>query len=171
MKAIIAPFLFILLSFAPVSIDLQTLSLMDKVTIGLPGTAEDDVSYGLPMKKVVMKDKTTFFVSNIDFTKLGMTEDMLQLMLGTDQFKEQMEGFVGMQKGVKLVKNEAGKYKDKYMCYDIVLDIDQEEYKGIAYQKMVFYKNYCFSMIYIPGKDGNNDELKNQVFNSLKIAE
>lgn len=171
MKKILAPLLFTLMAFAPASIELQTLALLDKVTVGLPGKASDDDSKGIPMKKVVMDDGTEFNAFTMDYTTFGMTEEMLRSMAGTEGFKDQMEGMIASQKGMKLVKNETGKYNEKYTCYDMVLDVDNNEYKGIMYQKMIFYKQYSISLLYRPGKNGMNEGLKNQVFNSLKIAE
>lgn len=171
MKKVLAPALFFLMSFCPAVIELQNISLIDKVTIGMPGTATDDNSKGIPMKKVVLEDGTEFNAFTIDYSTFGMTEETLQAMAGTDGFKDQMESMVASQKGMKIVKNEAGKYNNKYICYDMLVDVDKDEYKGTMYQKMIFYKQYSISLLYMPGKKGMNLELKDQVFNSLKIAE
>ena len=169
MKKFLTPVMLLLLSFAPKIDDLQYVSLMEKVTIGLPGVANEDNSKGIPMQKVVMDDGTEFNAFAMDYSKFGMSEDMLQAMAGTDEFKTQMESMMTMQQGVKLLKNETGKYNDKYTCYDITLDVDKDGYKGTMYQKMVFYKQYGITLIYMPGKKGMNAELRDHVFNSLKI--
>ena len=123
------------------------------------------------MQKVVMEDGSEFSAFAMDYSKFGMTEEMLQAMAGTEEFKEQMETGIGMQPGVKIIKNEAGKYNEKYYSFDMVLEMDKDEFKGNVNQRTVFYKQYGITMIYKPGKSGENNEMKDKVFNSLKIAE
>ena len=151
--------------------DLKPITVMEKVTVGLPGTPTEDNSKGMPVQKVTMDDSTEFYAGVIDFSVFGMDEATLQKMAGTEDFKEQMESGVAMQSGAKLVKNDAGKYADKYTMYDMLVEIDKDGKKGTVMTRTIFYKQYGIAITYKPGIKGENAELKNKVFNSVKIAE
>lgn len=171
MKKFLVPAVIALFSFTTIADDWKTITLIDKVTVSLPGTATEDKSKGIPMQKVVLADSTEIDVFAIDYSTFGLNEQMLQQMAGTDAFKQQMETGISMQPGVKLVKNEGGKYNDKYSSYDMILDVDKDGYKGTLNQRTVFYKQFGITMIYKPGKKGEDVALKDKLFNSLKIAE
>ena len=151
--------------------DLKPITVMEKVTVGLPGTPTEDNSKGMPLQKVSMDDSTEFSAGVMDFSVFGMDEAMLQKMAGTDDFKQQMESGVSMQPGAKLLKNDAGMYADKYTMYDMVLEMDKDGKKGTVMTRTIFYKQYGIAITYRPGMKGENAELKNKVFNSVKIAE
>ena len=144
---------------------------MEKVTVGLPGTPTEDNSKGMPAQKVSMDDSTEFISGVIDFSVFGLDEASLQKMAGTEEFKQQMEAGVGMQPGIKLVKNDAGMYAGKYTMYDMVLEMDKDGKKGTVQTRTIYYKQYGISISYKPGMKGENAELKNKVFNSVKIVE
>lgn len=171
MKKFLIPVLIALFSFTTIADDWKTISLLDKVTVSLPGTATTDKNMGIPMQKVVMADSTEVNAFALDYSTFGLNEQMLQQMAGTDAFKQQIETGVSMQPGVKLVKNEAGKYNDKYALFDMTLDVDRDGYKGTIQQRTVFYKQYGITMIYKPGQKGTDTALRDKLFNSLKISE
>lgn len=171
MKKLLTPILLALCSFAPLEDTWTSITLMEKVTVSLPGKVTEDKSKGVSMQKVTLEDGAEFSAFAMDYSTFGMTEEMLQSMAGTDEFKDQMEAGIGMQPGIKLLKNEAGKYNDKYVTYNMLLDLDRDGYKGQAQQRTVFYKQYGITLMYKPGKAGMNEELKDKVFNSLKIEE
>ncbi len=171
MKKIFLPVVMSLLAFTTIADDWKTVTLIDKVTVSLPSTAAEDNSKGLPMQKAVLSDSTEIDAFALDYTKFGMTEEMLQKMAGTDEFKQQMETGISMQPGVKLIKNEAGKYAGKYPSYNMILDVDKDGMKGTVNQQTVFYKQYGITMIYRPGTKGADTTLRDKLFHSLKIAE
>lgn len=171
MNKFLIPAVIALFSFTTVADDWKTITLIDKVTVSLPGVAAEDKSKGIPMQKVVLADSTEIDAFALDYSTFGLNEQMLQQMAGTDAFKQQMETGISMQTGVKLVKNVGGKYNNKYASYDMTLDIDKDGYKGTIQQKTVFYKQYGITMIYKPGKKGTDTVLRDKLFNSLKIAE
>lgn len=171
MKKLMTPLLLALLAFSPTETSWNTVTLLEKVTISLPGTPTEDKAKGVAMQKVVMEDGSEFNAFAMDYSTFGMTEEMLQAMAGTEEFKEQMETGIGMQPGVKIIKNEAGKYNEKYFSFDMALEMDNENYKGTVYQRTVFYKQYGITLIYKPGNGSTNNEMKDKVFNTLKIEE
>jgi hypothetical protein len=171
MKRFLAPVMLALFAFAPIAEEWQTITLMEKVTVSLPGKATEDKSKGMPMQKVVLEDKSEFNAFAMDYAQFGLSEEMLTAMAGTDQFKEQMEAGVSMQPGIKLISNTAGKYNDKYASYDMVLDLDKDGYKGKVNQRTVFYKSYGITVMYKPGEKGPDNAMMEKVFNSIKIAE
>lgn len=171
MKRFLVPALIALFSFTTTADDWKTFTLIDKVTVSLPGAATEDKSKGIPMQKVVLPDSTEINVFALDYSTFGLNEQMLQQMAGTDAFKQQMETGISMQPGVKLIKNESGKFNDKYASYDMTLDVDKDGFKGTISQRTVFYKQYGITMIYKPGQKGTDTTLRDKLFNSLKIAE
>lgn len=160
-----------LFSFTAIADDWKTITLTDKVTVSLPGAATEDNSKGIPMKRVVLADSTEINAFALDYSTFGLNEQMLQQMAGTDAFKQQIETGVSMQPGLKLIKNEGGKYNDKYTSYDMTLEVDKDGYKGTINQRTVFYKQYGITLMYKPGQKGEDTALRDKVFNSLKIAE
>ena len=52
--------------------ELKTVTLMEKVTVGLPGTPTEDNSKGMPAQKVSMDDSTEFISGVIDFSVFGL---------------------------------------------------------------------------------------------------
>jgi len=171
MKKFLVPVLITFFSFTTIADEWKTITLTDKVTVSLPGTATEDNSKGIPMQKVILADSTEIDAFALDYSKFGLNEQMLQQMAGTDAFKQQMETGISMQQGMKLVKNESGKYNNKYSSYDMTLNVDKDGYKGNINQRTVFYKSYGITMIYKPGKKGEDAALRDKLFNSLKIAE
>jgi hypothetical protein len=171
MKRFLFPVLITLFSFTTVADDWKTITLIDKVTVSLPGTPTEDKSKGIPMQSVVLADSTEVNAFALDYSTFGLNEQTLQQMAGTDAFKQQMETAISMQPGIKLVKNESGKYNGKYASYDMTLNADKDGYKGTVNQRTVFYKQYGITLIYKPGKKGEDAALRSKLFNSLKIAE
>lgn len=158
-------------SFTTIADDWKTITLVDKVTVSLPGTAVEDKSKGIPMQKAVLPDSTEIDAFALDYSTFGMNEQMLQQMAGTEAFKQQIETGVSMQPGMKLIKNESGKYNDKYILYKMALQVDKDGYKGTINQQTVFYKQYGITIIYKPGQKGEDTALRDKLFNSLKIAD
>ena len=171
MKKFLIPAIIALFSFTNIADDWKTITLIDKVTVSVPGTPAEDKSKGITIQKVVLADSTEIDAFALDYSTFGLNEQMLQQMAGTDAFKQQIETGVSMQPGMKLIKNEAGKFNDKYTSYQMTLQVDQDGYKGTINQLTVFYKQYGITMIYKPGQKGEDTALRDKLFNSLKIAE
>jgi len=163
--------LFTLFSFTAIKQDWKAVSLLDKVQVSLPANATMDTTKGIAMQKAVFADSTELDAFALDYAKFGMTEQMLQQMAGTDEFKQQMEAGIATQPNVKLLKNESGKLNNKYVYYDVTLEVDSKGKKNTVKQRMVFYKQYGLTLIYKPGKNGEDAALKDKFFSSLKIAE
>lgn len=171
MKKLILSLAITLFSIALHAQELKTVTLLEKVTIGLPGTPVEDNAKGMPVQKVMLPDSTEVGVGVIDFSVMGLDESKLKSMVEGGEFKQQSEAMVSMQPGLTLVKNEEGKYAGKYYSYDMQVNADIEGKKSTVSSKMVIYKTYGISISYKPGNNGENDDLKNRIFNSLKIAE
>lgn len=171
MKKFLVPALITLFSFTNIADDWKKITLIDKVTVSLPGTATEDKSKGVPVQKVVLDDSTEINAFAIDYSTFGLNEQMLQQMAGTDAFKQQIETGVSMQPGIKLLKNESGKYGGKYALYDMTLGLDKDGYKGTINQRTIFYKQYGITIIYKPGQKGEDIALRDKLFNSITIAE
>lgn len=118
-----------------------------------------------------MADSTEIDAFAMDYSTFGLNEQMLQQMAGTDAFKQQIETGISMQPGMKLVKNESGKFNEKYTSYNTTLSVDKDGYKGTVNQQTVFYKQYGITIIYKPGQKGTDAALRDKLFSSLKIAE
>lgn len=171
MKKFLIPSIIALFSFTTIADDWKTVTLIDKVTVSLPGNATEDKSKGIPMQKAVMADSTEIDAFAMDYSTFGLNEQMLQQMAGTDAFKQQIETGISMQPGMKLVKNESGKFNEKYTSYNTTLSVDKDGYKGTVNQQTVFYKQYGITIIYKPGQKGTDAALRDKLFSSLKIAE
>jgi hypothetical protein len=170
MIKILAPIAIVLLSFTTIADEWKTITLLENVTVSLPGTPVQDNSKGVPVQTVTMADSTEISAVVIDFSTFGLTEELLQQMAGTDQFKQMIEAQAASQPGVKILKNEAGKFADKYVMYNSSAEVNTNEYKGTIANRTIIYKKYGISIMFKPGKKGVDEALKEKVFNSLKIA-
>ena len=151
--------------------DWKTITLIDKVTISMPGTPTEDKSKGIPMQKVVLSDSSEINAGIVDYSVFGLDEEKLQAMAGTEDFKQQMEGAVSAQPGITVIKNESGKYADKYYTFDMTLQRDADGKKSTVYTRLIFFKQYSINIGYMPGIKGENQELKNKVFSGVKIVD
>ena len=171
MKKILATIAVIACTYSAKSQTWTDFKLADKINVSLPGTPTEDKSKGMPVQKVVLDDSAEIYAGVIDYSVFGMDEAMLQKLAGTDEFKQQMEAGIGMQPGVTLVKNDAGKYDEKYYSFDMVLNVDKDGKKSTVSNRQVIYKQYGIIMGYKPGLKGENATLRDKFFNSLKISE
>ncbi len=110
MNKFLIPAIIVLLSFTTITDDWKTVTLIDKVTVSLPGVATEDKINGIPMQKVVLPDSTEINAFAVDYSTFSLNEQTLQQMAATDAFKQQIETGISMQPGVKLLKDEADKY-------------------------------------------------------------
>lgn len=170
-KAFLSIAVITLFSFTIIQQNWKTVSLLDKVQVSLPANATEDKSKGIPMQKAVLADSTGLEAYALDYATFGMTEQMLQQMAGTDEFKQQMEAGIAAQPNVKLIKNEQGKLNNKYVYYDITLQVDSKGKPNMVKQRMVFYKQYGLTLTFKPGKNADDPVLRDKFFTSLKIAE
>jgi hypothetical protein len=170
-KALLSLAVITLFSFTRIQQNWKAVSLLDKVQVSLPANATEDKTKGIAMQKAVLADSTELNAFALDYATFGMTEQMLQQMAGTDEFKQQMEAGIASQPNVKLIKNEQGKLSNKYFYYDVTLEVDSNGKKKTVKQRMVFYKQYGLTLIYKPGKNAEDPVLRDKFFTSLKIAE
>ena len=171
MKKLLAPLVLVLCAFTTIAEEWTTITLMEKVTVSLPGKPKEDNSKGVPVQMVLLEDSTQVIAGAVDYSIFGMDAEMMGKLAGTEEFKQQMEAGVSAQPGVKLLKNEAGKFNDKYFSYDMTLELDKAGKKSLVSIRTVIYKQYGLTLTYIPGKRGENAELRDKAFNSLKIAD
>ena len=79
---------------------------------------------------------------------------------------------MGLTQSGAVVKAESeGKYSDKHMYYQFDLEIKKNGKTFLNTTRMVFYKNYAFTLTYQAGLSGEKKEIKDQYFNSLVISE
>lgn len=171
MKSCLLPLVCLLFAFTPVDVEWKSVTLAEKVSIELPGSPTENSDMGFPMQKVTLGDGAEFNAFAIDYSKFGVSEEMLKSMAESGQIKEQIESMTSAQPGVKLIKNEEGKYQDKYPCYNLVLEMEKDGVKATVNQRTVIFKQYIINTVYQPGKSGSNEDMKNKFFNSLKLAE
>lgn len=159
-------------AFTIVADEWKKITVMDKVTVEMPGDPEDIDTKGGPqkIKNYSFPDSTELATILIDFTSLGVTEEMLEGLKETEEFKEQLK--VGMaQGGVEVVAESEGMLNDKFFYYQFDLSTTKDEKKEISTNRMIFYKSYAITLGYKPGKNGENKELREKYFNSLVITE
>ena len=85
------------MAFTPLTEDWKTFDVVSKVKLSMPTDPVPVDAKGGPqeIKKCIMADSTELALILLDFTKLGMTEEMLEGLKDTEDFKEQIKsGFV-----------------------------------------------------------------------------
>jgi|GEM_PF-1882105 len=162
-------------AFAPVMNDWKTVDVVEKVKISMPAEpVVVDAEGGGPqqIKKSTMADSTELGLIVLDFTKLGagITEEMLEGLKDTEEFKEQIK--TGITQSGAIVKAESeGKYSEKHLYYQFDLEIKKNGKTFLNTTRMVFYKQYAFTLTYQSGNAGEKKDIKDQYFNSLVISE
>lgn len=160
-------------AFTIIAEDWKKVNVMDKVTVEMPVDPVDVNTNGAPQKVkkcTVATDSTEMATILLDFTAFGMTEEQLEGMKDTEEFKEQLK--MGMtQSGGEILSESEGKYKDKYFYYQFEIKAVKDGKPIVSTSRMVFYKAYAVTLQYKAGKNGENKELRDKYFNSLAIAE
>lgn len=160
------------MAFTPLSEDWKTIDVVEKVKLSMPSEPLPVDSKGGPqeIKKCIMTDSTELALILLDFTKLGVTEEMLEGLKDTEDFKEQIKGgFVA--NGGEIKSESEGKYADKHLYFQFNLEVPKDDKKVSNITRIVFYKHYAIMLSYIPGKQGNDKALMDKFYNSLSISE
>lgn len=159
-------------AFTIITEDWKKVSVMDKVTVEMPVEPVEVNTNGGPqkVKRCTVADSTEMATILLDFTAFGMTEEQIEGLKDTEDFKEQLK--MGMtQSGGEILSESEGKYKDKYLYYQFEIKTVKDGKTSVSTNRMVFYKAYAITLGYKAGKNGENKELRDKYFNSLAIAE
>jgi len=159
-------------AFAPGMADWKTVDVIEKVKISMPTEPVSVDAAGGPqqIRKSVMADSTELGLIVMDFTKMGITEEQIEALKDTEEFKEQIKQGISMSGGLVKAESE-GKYANKHLYYQFDLEINKDGKKFNNTTRMVFYKQYAFTLTYQSGNAGDKKEIKEQYFNSLVITE
>ena len=86
-------------AFTIIMEDWKKVSVMDKVTVEMPLEPEEVNTNGGPqkVKRCFASDSTEITRVLLDFTTFGMTEEAIEGMKDTEEFKEQLK--MGMTQG------------------------------------------------------------------------
>ncbi len=159
-------------AFTIIADDWKKVTVIDKVTVEMPAEPVEVNTNGAPqkVKKYVAVDSAEMATILLDFTAFGMTEEQIDGMKETEEFKEQLK--MGMtQNGGEILSESEGKYKDKYFYYQFDLKSVKDGKTSVSTNRMIFYKTYAITLGYKAGKNGENKELRDKYFNSLVIAD
>ncbi|BFG69175.1 hypothetical protein KACHI17_00560 [Sediminibacterium sp. KACHI17] len=159
-------------AFTMIAEDWKKVNVTDKVTVEMPVEPVEINTNGAPqkVKKCTAADSTEMATILIDFTAFGMTEEQIEGLKDTEEFKEQLK--MGMtQGGGQILSESEGKYKDKYLYYQFEIKSEKDGKPSVSTNRMIFYKTYAITLGYKAGKNGENKELRDKYFNSLTIAE
>ena len=171
-KILVIVFAVIGSAFVPAVSDWKTVDVIEKVKISMPSEPIPVDAAGGPqqIRKSVMADSTELGLIVMDFTKMGITEEQIEALKDTEEFKEQVKMGISMSGGT--VKSDAeGKYNNKHLYYQFDLEITKDGKKLNNTTRMVFYKQYAFTLTYQSGSGGEKKEIRDQYFNSLVISE
>jgi len=159
-------------AFMPIVSDWKTVDVIEKVKISMPTEPVSVDAAGSPqqIRKSVMSDSTELGLIVMDFTKMGITEEQIEALKDTEEFKEQIKQGISMSGA--LVKAELeGKHDNKHLYYQFDLETIKDGKKLNNTTRMVFYKQYAFTLTYQSGNAGEKKEIKDKYFNSLVITE
>lgn len=159
-------------AFVPAVSDWKTVDVIEKVKISMPSEPITVDAAGGPqlIRKSVMADSTELGLIVMDFTKMGITEEQIEALKDTEEFKEQIKMGISMSGGT--VKADAeGKHDNKHLYYQFDLEISKDGKKLNNTTRMVFYKQYAFTLTYQSGNAGEKKDIRDQYFNSLVISE
>lgn len=159
-------------AFTLITEDWKKVSVMDKVTVEMPVEPIEVNTNGGPqkVKRCTVADSTEMATILLDFTALGMTEEQIEGLKDTEEFKEQLK--MGMtQGGGEILSESEGKYKDKHLYYQFEIKVVKDGKTFVSTNRMIFYKANLITLGYKAGKNGENKELRDKYFNSLVIAE
>lgn len=169
-KVITVLSLFVLSAFTTKGDEWKPVSLADKVEVSMPGDAKDEMNGPQKGKKAVMMDSTEISGTVIDFAAFGLSEEQLTSMMETDMFKEQLKSGMTAQGGT-IVAETSGRYNDKFFYYQFDIDAEKDGKKAKVLVRLVFYKGLGIALNIKGGKNGVEEKVRDQYFNSLKLAE
>ncbi|MBL0883562.1 MAG: hypothetical protein IBJ16_09510 [Chitinophagaceae bacterium] len=159
-------------AFTIIADDWKKVTVIDKVTVEMPAEPVEVNTNGAPqkVKKYVAADSAEITSILLDFGSFGMSEEQIDGMKETEEFKEQLK--MGMtQSGGEILSESEGKYKDKHFYYQFDIKSVKDGKTSVSTSRMIFYKAYAVTLVYKAGKEGENKELRDKYFNSLVIAE
>lgn len=173
MKKILVIILAIIGSaFTTADLDWKNVTVIEKVKVSMPTEPFFVDTGGGPqqIRKSLMADSTELGLIVLDFTKIGISEEQIEALKDTEEFKEQVKQGIS-QSGVQIKSESEGQYNNKHLYYQFELEISKNGKKMNNITRMVFYKQYAFTLTYQSGNTGDKNEIKDQYFNSLIITE
>lgn len=150
----------------------KKVTVMEKIAVEMPVDPVDVNTNGSPqkVKKCTIADSTEMAAILLDFTAFGMSEEQIDGLKETEEFKDQLK--LGLtQSGGEILSEAEGIYKDKYFYYQFEIKSEKDGKKSVSTNRMVFYKAYAITLRYKAGNNGENKELRDKYFNSLVITE
>lgn len=149
----------------------KKVSLSDKIEVAMLGEAKQEGNAQMKGFRSTLADESSFSGVIVDFGAFGLSEDMMPMMLGNDQFKEQMKTGMTAQSGLTILSESDGKYKDKYTYWQYDVEMTKDGKKSTGVMRVVFYKASAIVLNYMGGKNGLNAESKDKFLTSLEIKE
>jgi hypothetical protein len=145
----------------------KPVELAGNITVSMPGDPTTEESNGVTLKKLKMEDGSELSGGANDLTSKGVTADMLKQMIESGAFGGQIKSSIEAQ-GATVTGESEGEYKGmKYYQFDIEVTKDgQVQHKTT---RSVFFGATTVQLIYKHGKEGKNDALRDQFFNSLEV--
>lgn len=159
-----------LLSFTLID-EWKKIKLSDKVEVSMLGEAKEESNAQMKGYKSTLADESAFSGIIVDFGAFGLSEDMMPMMLGNDQFKEQLKSGMTAQAGLTILSESEGKYKDKYTYWQYEVESNKDGKKTPGVMRVVFYKASAIALNYMSGKTGVNAESKEKFLTSLEIKD
>lgn len=161
------------MAFMPLATDWKSVEVVEKVKVSMPTEPVVVDAGGGPqqIKKSVMADSTELVLMVLDFTKLGVSEEQLEALKDTEDFKEQIKMGITQNPGVVVKAETEGRYNDKHLYYQFDLEVEKNGKKVTNTTRMVFYKKYALSLTCQNATGGVKKEIQDQYFNSLVITE
>lgn len=172
-KILVIALVVISSAFTIIAEDWKSVTVVDKVTVSMPTEPVEVSTGGAPqkVKKCTMSDSTELGAILLDLTLLGLTEEQIDALKDTEDFKEQIKMGI-TQSGGEIKSESEGKHKDKYLYYQFDLEVPNKAGKKVINTtRMVFVKKYAITLTYQAGSAGEKKEIKDQYFNSLAVAE
>jgi hypothetical protein len=148
--------------------DWNTVKINETIEVSMPGQPIDEIKNGTTFKKLTMGDSTKFNSGAIDLTKLGLTEEQVKEIAPSQEFKDQFKQGLSSQ-GITVLKEEYGEYKGN-TYYELLVERTLNNKKSLSVMRAIFYKQYMIQLSYIPGLKGEDIEIKNKIFTSLKLS-
>lgn len=148
----------------------STIALTEKVTISMPGTPKVEDRGGRKTNVSKLADSSSFLCLAIDFSAMGLSEEVLASMAPTEEFKEQFKtGLLQSTPNANIISDKIITVLEKYTAYDFEIETEEKGKKTKRFSRVVFYKSFAITINYSAGLNGPNVADKDKYFNSLKI--
>jgi len=149
--------------------DWKPLTLQEGITVDMPGTiTQEKVQEDLVVHKAQLDAHQSLSAMVVDYTRFGLTADLLQQMAGTDAFRQQLQAGIESS-GATVVEARNGQYHEQPYC-EFEVEREQEGKKIKSLVRIVFYRQWGINLTYKYSPGQKQDAVPTRFMNSLKIA-